>query len=104
MDIDRSIDIFCENRGTDRNIILGDGRGTEVWCTRYMIWHYLHYNVNVSATQLAKLFRRNRPSIFRGIRLLRHQLKYHRDLRTQYHSIVSKIEGTAETVPSENMK
>lgn len=104
MNIDLVIDIFCENRGISRDIVLGDGRGADVWCLRYMIWHYLHYNAKLSATQLSKLFRRNRPSIFRGVRLLKHQMKYNKELRAEYHAIVLKIEGATEVTPSGNIK
>lgn len=98
------VSVFCSSRGTTQESVFGADRKAEVWYTRYMLWHYLHYNANLSANQLSRMFNRNRPSIFRGIRLLKHQMKYDKNLRAEYHAIVEKIEGMAEATPSENME
>lgn len=96
MDVDRIIDAFCESKRVDREKVMGTDRRAEIWYTRYMIWMYMHRELKVSASKLSDIFKRNRPSIFRGIRILEHQLMYHKDLREQYDSAVGKLRGVAD--------
>ena len=69
-----------------------------------MIWYYLHYNAGMSATALSRQFQRNRPSIFRGIRIIKHQLKYNKELSAEYHGIVKKMEGASLDTSSVGME
>lgn len=93
MSQDFIIDTFSQERGFTAQQIFSNERNPDIWYTRYMIWYYLHVSHNVSANKLSRLFNRNRPSIFRGIRIMKHHLSYYKDVRDQYDAIVAKIEG-----------
>lgn len=86
------IDTFCESRNVNKDSIFDGGYNPNLWYTRYMIWHYLHYNMGLSASRLADIFKRNRPSIFRGIRMIRQKMKINHKVRAEYNDIVEKIE------------
>lgn len=101
--IDTIIETFCRERGITPTEFCNPKRKSNVWITRYMIWHYLHYTCGMSANRLAKHFKRNRPSIFRGIRIIKHQFRYHKGLCAEYHAIVKKLEDVTAATPSENI-
>lgn len=103
MTIENIIRTFCTHRHiSEEYIIVGNNR--RINDTKYMIWVYLHCEMGISANQIAKRFGRNRPSVFRGIRIIKHQFKYHEQLREEYQSIVEKLEGMANATPSDNME
>lgn len=104
MEIEEIINFFCQERGVSPSAICGTSRTSDIWITRYMIWLYLHCNIGMSATRLSKYFNRNRPSIFRGIRIIKHDFKYHKELCAEYRGIVTKIEDLTNTKPSCNME
>lgn len=95
---------FCNQTGLDPTTIYNREKNDNIWHTRYMIWHYLHHTQGMSATKLSKLFDRNRPSIFRGLRVFRNHLQFHSEVRKEYYGIVKKLEGIVNTTPSENME
>lgn len=97
------IEAFCTATDTDISAILGRDRSLKVWNVRYMIWHYLHFNMGASASRIAKIFDRDRVNIFRGIRLIKHQMKYDSRLREKYYDICAKIEGETEAAPSNDI-
>ena len=104
MNPDEVISFFCTQTGVDPAQITSRAKDGDIWHTRYMLWHYMHNNMGMSATKLSKLFNRNRPSVFRGLRVFRNHLHYHKNIREEYHGILKKIEGMAEATPSENME
>lgn len=93
MSFDYIVTIFCQCRNTTADEITGQSRNARVCDTRYMIWYYLHYNCGVSVTKLSARFKRNRPSIFRGIRILKQQLQLYKPLRQEYANIIKQIEA-----------
>ena len=94
------IESFCSYRGTSVDDVFSEKILKQLYCTRYMIWHYLHCRKKVPCSKLAKMFSRNIPSIFRGIRILKHDMCYHKRVREEYESIVKKIEDATEVTPS----
>lgn len=94
------IESFCEELGIDSAAVLGKSKSLELWNARYMLWHYMHYYMGFSATKISRIFDRNRPSIFRGIRLIKHQMKYDSKMRETYYGICAKIEGADSSAPS----
>ena len=95
MTIEQIICFFCNENGVNTDEVCGRTKKLPVWTTRYMIWHYLHITHKISGGKLAKMFKRNLPSIFRGIRIIKHEMTLYKDLRSKYDSIVKKIEGIA---------
>ena len=94
---------ICTERKCSVDSVFNRDMNLKTWYTRYMIWHYLHCCKSVATSKIAKAFGRNRPSIFRGIRVFKHQMKYNKELRKEYYSIIEKIEGAVETAtPPEN--
>lgn len=68
---------------------------------RYMCYRYLHEELSWSASRIGRLFNRSRINVFRGIRILRHQMAFSSTLREQYCRLVQKIEETGvDSVPS----
>lgn len=100
---DNVINTFCRMRGVDRETLESRSHESSVWETRYMVWHYLHYYKDMSAGLLSKIFHRNKPSIFRGIRLIKHQMRYYAELREEYYRIVEILEGETENPPSNDI-
>ena len=98
------VEAFCQHHGVAQEDIITYERSQKHYFTRYMVWHYLHCSKGMSAGKLSKLFNRNVPSIFRGIRLLKHQFKYDKSLLEEYYAIVSKIEGETKATPSVDME
>lgn len=103
MDFIRVIGAFCEGTTADCADVLGRRNNISLWDIRYMSWHYMHYSMGFSANRIAKIFNRDRVNIFRGIRLLRHRLKYHGDLKERYYNICAKIESATEAAPPEDI-
>lgn len=97
MTIEGIINIFCEQAQVSYDQLISSARSAKLWYIRYMLWHYLHYTHGWSASRLAKYFNRNRPSIFRGIRILKYQMKYHKKIKADYESIVKIVENQSFT-------
>lgn len=95
-----AIESFCAATDTESDAVLGREKSLKIWNVRYMIWHYLHYNMGASANRIAKIFNRDRVNIFRGIRLIKHQMKYDSRLRETYYDICARIEGATDAAPS----
>lgn len=94
MDIEKIVKIFCTERSVEyTKVHSNEICNVRVYYTRYMIWHYLHYNHKMSAGKLSKTFGRSRGSIFRGIRILRYQMRYNANLRMEYNATVEKAEN-----------
>ena len=100
MTIDSVIHFFCTHKGITKEELIGKTRRADIWLTQNMVWHYLHYNLGMSATQLSKKFNRNRPSIFRGIRVLKQHIKFHKHIKDEYESLIKKMEESE--APSTN--
>lgn len=100
MGVENIVLLFCQRRGVKFEDIFYNVHEKNASQTRFMIWHYLHCTKKVSASSLSRMFNRNRPSIFRGIRVLSDHMKYHKEIRAEYESIVKYLED-AET-PSNN--
>ena len=71
---------------------------------RYMIYRYLHEELKWSAGKVAKLFNRTRINVFRGIRVLRNQMQFDKDLRIAYTNIIQKIEDVTNATSSNDME
>lgn len=96
MTLDNIIAFFCDRRGIAQENLFRHFKGNQESLTRYMLWHYLHTSHHYSASSLAKLFRRNIPSIFRGMRILKHQMAIYEDMRQEYNALVKEIEDESE--------
>lgn len=92
MTVEQIVDIFCGSKGISQESIFIDYRKEEVVATRYMIWHYLHYKCKWSGGKISRRFKRNIPSVFRGIRVIKNDMHHDKTLRTEYTEIVKKIE------------
>lgn len=97
------IPLFCEYRNVSEESVLGRVRSSKVWYTRYMIWHYVHCKMGLPTSVLVEIFNRNRPSVFRGIRLLKFQLKHDKSLKAEYDLIIKKIERRLGNPHSESV-
>lgn len=108
--IDCIIDIFCKRRNVNSKVVYSDlvVYDSRICDTRYMIWMYLHENLGMSSSVLAKMFHRNRPSIFRGIRLIRHRLLFDNVLSREYNDASKMIEECLSqqhsSIPKDNME
>lgn len=100
MNIDNIVETFCKMRYVLPSELFGDRRLKDVCNTRYMVWHYLHYDLGMSANKLSAHFNRNRPNIFRGIKIIKHQMMFDKDLRKEYHRIIKEVEGVSNDTPS----
>lgn len=101
MSVDLIINFFCEFKGITRAQLLSYYKGTNESSTRYMLWHYLHTAHKVSAGNLSKMFNRNVPSIFRGIRVVKHHMELYDDVRKEYDIIVKELESMDLSTPSD---
>lgn len=84
---------FCAHREVSEEGIIQVRKSQKESHTRYMIWHYLHFHEKWTTTRLSKTFRRNVPSIFRGIRIIRELMSVESTLRQDYQEVVKKIES-----------
>lgn len=91
MNIDNIIVLFCQYAGITREELYGESRRKDIWNTRYMLMHYLHYAQGLSANELARLFNRTRGSVFRGLRTIRSHIKFHKNVKDEYDFIVERI-------------
>lgn len=87
------INFFCEYRDINHRMLFGKDKKGNVNMTRYMLWHYLHTKMGMSANALARMFNRNRPSIFRGIRVLREQMEIYKKLSDEYSILIKEMEN-----------
>lgn len=94
------IESFCEELGMDSAEVLGKDKNAKLWNARYLIYYHLHFGMGLSANRIAKIFDRDRVNIFRGIRLIKHQMKYDNKLREKYYNICAKIEDATAAAPS----
>lgn len=93
MTTEQVICFFCKETGVNTEDVYGHVRTMDVWTTRYMVWLYLHCHMKVSGEKLAKMFDRYRPSVLRGIRIIKHDISRYKEVRERYEKIVSKLEG-----------
>lgn len=98
------IEIICNLRNVSVSDVMSDARHGLVPSTRFMVWLYLHYDNGWSANRIAKTFGRTRTCVFRGMRILKHQMKYNKEMREEYQGILKRLEGMTESTPSENME
>lgn len=84
---------FCDARGVSATDVTHESTLRDICITRYMIYAYLHNNMNVSASDIGKVFGRTRINVLRGIRVLKGWMRYHSEIKDEYHSIIKKIEG-----------
>lgn len=104
MNIDQSIvRAFCRRRDLGEDELFSV-KSKRVWETRFMVWLYLHCEAKKSANRIAKMFGVTRASVFYGIRAIKHHMKYRKEIRDEYHSIMKEIEGAFSDAPSENME
>lgn len=94
---------FCRKKNVPPEVLGHRRRNPDVWCCQYMIWHYMHYSMGMSLTNISRSVGRNRPSVARGIRILKHHMRYHKEVRDEFRAIVKEIEGAAIATPSEDM-
>lgn len=103
MNIEAIIKKFCVVRNTDMDCLFGESIKYHDCHNRYILWTYLHDKRGVSANKLARMFNRNRPSVFRGIRLYKHLLRYDRHEHRIYSDIVKKMESADKATPSDDI-
>lgn len=87
------ISTFCVARGVSADDVTHESTLRDICITRYMIYAYLHNNMNVSASDIGKVFGRTRINVLRGIRVLKGWMRYHTEIKEEYHSIIKTIEG-----------
>lgn len=102
IELKRLTERFCIAAEIDYDEMMGTRHRLALWNARYMAWHYLHYDKGISANRIARFFNRDRVNIFRGIRLLKHQMKYDSTLRNKYYGICEKAEDMDSTISSDN--
>lgn len=104
MTTDSIIDYVCERNGLSREDLLIYDKSYSKILIRYMLWFYLHVEKKVSIGWLSKTFKRNRPSIFRGIRVLRHEMKLYKDKADVYNAFKKELEAASgETASNDDM-
>lgn len=94
------VSFICNQRKVSPDDVMSDARHGRVPYTRFMIWFYLHYTAGWSANRIAKEFGRTRTSIFRGMRVLKYQMKHSKSIRNEYQAILEKLEGASSDTPS----
>lgn len=102
MTIEDVINYVCERNGLTHEDLLVYDKSYNKATTRYMLWFYLHVEMKVSIGTLSKMFNRNRPSIFRGIRVLRHDMRLYKDVADNYQSIKKELEAISEETATNN--
>lgn len=103
MDNNKVLYFFCEAMGADTVAVVGKDKRLCVCNARYMVWMYMHYAAGMSANKIGRMFRRERSGIFRGIRIIKHNMKYDESLRRTYNKVCEKLEGAASATPSAGM-
>lgn len=103
MNSDKILLFFCEAMGTDIASVRGKDRRLRSCYARYMVWMYMHYDAGMSANKIGQMFRRERAGVFRGIRIIKHNMKYDESLRNTYDNVRKKLEGASVAAPSVGM-
>lgn len=83
---------FSKKHNLTKEDILSANRTNAVCMVRYMIFTYLHLNLKISSYALAKIFNRHRINVLRGIRCFKHELKYNKDIRSKFYSLIDEYE------------
>ena len=94
---------YCEIKGLTLEELTAVSRNPEIWFANYMLWYYLHCEMKVSIGKMCKIFKRTRPSIFRGIRILRQQMFYHKDINERYESMREELERISSDTRSNDI-
>lgn len=100
MSVENVIAFFCENKGIKTLDIFDYNKKDIASITRYMIWHFLHTRCKWSGNKLSQYFKRNTPSIFRGIRELKNRMQYDKELRNEYGELAEKLERMPDKTSS----
>ena len=95
-EIERVIRIACGRLGLEYEELMGGKQTLKLWRGRYMIWHYMHCDMGISSGKIAACFGRERGSVFRGIRLIKHEMKICPKVREVYYGLCKEIEGAAK--------
>lgn len=105
MTIDNIIDYFCSERGITRDTLFGRYKGKTESATRYQLWYYMHYSFGYSAGRIARMFHRNKPTVFRGIRVAKEHIELYKDTKDEYDAFIKKMEDTYnDAPPADDMK
>lgn len=104
MNFESIIEQFCHLNEVTKEALNAHTRTKDLIYKRYIIWHYLHVKNGVSAGVIAKHFNRNVPSIFRGIRILKCQMFFHKDVNNLYTLLTKGLEGASSDTPSDDME
>lgn len=87
-----NLTLLCEILGISAEDITSCRRSGFLVQSRFMVWYFLHCRCGIPISSLSCLFKRSSPSIFRGIRIFKGQMKYHKEVRDRYHEFIKKIE------------
>ncbi len=103
MSADKIIDIFCESKGITRELLFGMNKTFKVRSARHMLYCILRDKCGMSSYKLAAMFNRTRRNVVRGISTIQNHIALYKDIREEYESILTKVEGAINnTAPSED--
>lgn len=73
--------------------LISFSRRKKVVEARYIVYMYLHYEMQVSSFRISLYFKRHRINIIRGIRVLKGWMNYHAETKEKVELIISQLKG-----------
>lgn len=92
-DIAKIVLRVSEILGVSLHELVGNSKRKSVVEARYIIYAYLHYEMQISSFKIGKYFNRHRVNIIRGIRVLKGWMKYHTETKEKVELIISTLKG-----------
>lgn len=93
MDYIRVIERICEYRGVSVEDVMGRFGNSNVYITRYFVYAYLHNKMKIPGEVMATIFNRRRINILLGIRTLKNNIQYNRELQKEWNKVVEMLES-----------
>lgn len=100
MELDKIVGFFCRKRNIVPEVLYSRFKSLATNSTRYQLWYYLHYTHGYSANKLSLIFNRNRNTIFRGIRMVKHHIEIYKGYKAEYEAIIKELEDELDSSSS----
>lgn len=91
MDVDCIINLFCEHFKIDRDSVFQVKMCQSDSWKRYILYKVLKEECNISSYQLAKIFKKARRNIVRGLGIINAHLQLYDYINDAYESFINKV-------------
>lgn len=90
-------DFSCRHFGIKEEELYNRDKRENCVLSRYVLWYYLHYNMNVSISKLSLKFKKDKRTVFYGISKIKNGIKSHKYYRDIYNNFLDEYKKNSHT-------